>query len=83
MIKNIKLPVTFHGEYSVSVSYHFFEIEKMKYLWTYSRNLARKGVTSLLGNEDEPIFRAYVLPDSLNFCYLLLAVSVKTNSLDS
>ena len=29
MIKNIKLPVTFRREYSVSVSYHFFEIDKI------------------------------------------------------
>ena len=30
---------------------------------TCSRNLARKGGISLLGNEDEPIFRGHVLPD--------------------
>ena len=63
MIKNIKLPVTFCREYSVSVSYRFFETDKMKYLWTCSRNLARKGGISLLGNDDEPIFRGHVLPD--------------------
>ena len=48
----------------------------MKYLWTCSRNLARKGeggrgggggCISLLGNEDEPIFRGYVLPDQPEF----------------
>ena len=32
MIKNIKLPETFRREYSVSASYHFFEIDKMKCL---------------------------------------------------
>ena len=64
MIKNIKLTVTFLREYSVSVSYHFFEIDKMKYC---SRNLARKGGISLLGNEDEPIFRGYVPPDQPEF----------------
>ena len=67
MIKNIKLPIAFLHEDSVSVSYHFFEIDKMKYLQTCSRNLARKGGISLLGNEDEPIFRGYVLPDQLDF----------------
>ena len=30
---------------------------------TCSRNLARKGELSVLGNKDEPIFRGYVLPD--------------------
>ena len=30
---------------------------------TCSQNLARKGRISLLGNEDEPIFRGHVLPD--------------------
>ena len=29
MIKNIKWPVIFRREYSVSVSYHFFEIDKI------------------------------------------------------
>ena len=29
MIKNIKLPETFRHEYSISASYHFFEIDKM------------------------------------------------------
>ena len=58
-----KLPVTFRREHSVSVSYHFFEIDKMKCLKTCSRNHATKGEISLLGNEDEPIFRGYVLPD--------------------
>ena len=32
MIKNIKLPETFRREYSVSVPYHFFEMDKMKCL---------------------------------------------------
>ena len=32
MIKNIKLPVTFRREYSVSVSYDFGEIDEMKCL---------------------------------------------------
>ena len=67
MIKNIKLPVTFLCKYSVSVSYHFFEIDKMKCLQICSRNLARKGGNSLLGNGDEPIFRGYVLPDQPEF----------------
>ena len=61
-IRNIKLPVTFRREYSVSVSYHFIEIDKMKSLWTCSQNLTRKGGISLLGNEGEPIFQGYVLP---------------------
>ena len=30
MIKNIKLPAAFCREYSVLVSYHFFETDKMK-----------------------------------------------------
>ena len=29
MIKNIKLPVTFHREYSVLVLYYFFQIEEI------------------------------------------------------
>ena len=41
------------------------------------------GGISLLGNEDEPIFRGYVLPDQPEFLVIFLqAVSVKTNSLD-
>ena len=79
MIKNIKLPVTFRRKYSVSVSCHFFEIDKLKFLWICSLNLVRKGGISLLGNENEPIFQGYVLPDQPE---LLLSVSVKTNSLD-
>ena len=42
----------------------------MKCLHTCSQNLARKGGgggVSLLGNEDEPIFRGYVLPDQSEF----------------
>ena len=64
MIKNTKLSETFSREYCVSVSYHVFEIDKMKCLClkTCSRNLARKGI-SLLGNDDESIFRRYVLPN--------------------
>ena len=42
----------------------------------------REGI-SLLGNEDEPIFRGHVLTDQPElFGYLLQAVSVDTNSLD-
>ena len=67
MIKDIKLPVTFRREYSVSISYHFFEIDKIKCLQTCSRNLAKKGGISLLGNEDEPISRGYVLSDQSKF----------------
>ena len=41
------------------------------------------GVISLLGNEDEPILRRYILSDQPGFFgYLSQAVSVKTNSLD-
>ena len=39
----------------------------MKCLLTCSRNLAKKGEIPLLGNEDEPIFREYVLPDQPEF----------------
>ena len=35
----------------------------------FSRNLARKGGLSLLGNEDEPIFRGYALPDQPESSY--------------
>ena len=41
--------------------------DKMKCLWTCSRNLARKGEISLLGNDDEPICRGYVLPNKPEF----------------
>ena len=78
MIKNIKLPVTFSREYSVSVSYHFFEIDKM----TCSRNLARKGGISLLGKKMSQYFEYTSFQISLNFWYLLQAVSGKTKSLD-
>ena len=46
----------------------------MKCLQTCSRNLARRGGggggggrISLLGHEDEPLFRGYVLPDQPEF----------------
>ena len=39
----------------------------MKCLWTCSRNLARKGGISLLGNEDEPIFKDTLFQINLNF----------------
>ena len=41
----------------------------MKCLQTCSRNLASRGGgrISLLGHEDEPLFRGYVLPDQPEF----------------
>ena len=81
--QNIKLPVTFRRESSASISYHFSEIDKMKCLQTCSQNLARKGGLSLFGNEDEPIFRGYVLPDqpkSLVIFYKLLQLRFTTDS---
>ena len=57
VIKNIELPVTFlHRKFCFNFI-SFFEIDTTKCLLTWSRNLARKGRNSLLGNEDEPIFR--------------------------
>ena len=45
--------------------------------------LQGRGLNSLLGNKDEPIFRGYVLTDQPELLvYLLQAVSVDTNSLD-
>ena len=41
--QNIKLPVTFRRESSFLISYHFFEIDKMKCLQTCSRNLPKTG----------------------------------------
>ena len=43
----------------------------MKCLQTCSRNLASKGVISLLGNKDGPIFRGYVLPDQPEILVIL------------
>ena len=72
MIKNIKLPVTFSREiFCFSFTCHFFEIDKMKCFWTCSRNPGRNGGISLLGNEDEPIFRRYVLPNQPKFLVIL------------
>ena len=67
MIKlNIKLPVIFLFSFI-----SFLEIDKMKCLQTCSRNLLRKlgggGGISLLCNEDQPIFRGYILPDQPEF----------------
>ena len=40
-----------------------------------------EGEISLLGNEDEPIFRGYVSPDHPQFLVIFQkAISVKTNS---
>ena len=75
---NIKLPITFRHESSVSISYHFFEIDKMISSKTCSWNLARKGL-SLLGNEEMPIF----LADQHKFLvifYRLLQLRFTTNS---
>ena len=47
------------------------------------RILQGRGGISLLGNEDEPVFRGHVLTDEPELLgYLLQAVSVDTNSLD-
>ena len=41
------------------------------------------GGTSLLGNENELIFRGYILPDQPEFFIIFIqAISVKTNSYD-
>ena len=65
MTKNIKLPVSFRREYSVSISYHFFEIDKM--FTDFLSESCEEGGISLLGNEDESIFQGYVFQISLNF----------------
>ena len=36
----------------------------------------------ILGNEDEPIFRGYVLPDQPEFLVIFYKLPVKTSSLD-
>ena len=83
MIKNIKLLVTFRRESFVSISYHIFETDKMKMFIDLLSESSKEGGggggggggISLLGNEYEPIFRGYVLPDQPEFWIIFLITS--------
>ena len=61
IITNIKLLVIFRRESSVSISYHFSEIDKIKCLYRLALGILRgRKRIPLMGNGDEPIFRGLI-----------------------